>query len=72
MGLIILFGFAIVKKYTLTEGQAVINYNILEKSKKAIMNSPEISMKEGIELLKGIDSIQGIFLAQSKDTTYKN
>lgn len=73
--IVILIALAMVsmtptKHFTLTEGQAVMNYNVLETARKIIPYSDVLSAKEASNCLMQIDSIQKVLIRQVEfDTT---
>lgn len=67
--IVILIALAMVsmtptKHFTLTEGQAVMNYNALETARKVIPYSDMLSAKEASLCLRQIDSVQKVLVSQ--------
>jgi hypothetical protein len=71
LAVIALFSFAAVKKYQLEEGQAIMMFNYIEETKKALPYSEVISAKKASELIATGDSLQKVIYKQYSDTTTK-
>lgn len=69
--LVIAIAFAPQRTYTLTEGQGIMVFNVLETAKKVIPTSDNISAKEASGALIAIDSIQKVLYRQYADSTKK-
>lgn len=64
---LIAFAFANEKTFTLKQGEALMLFNALESSKRALPYSESISAKEASTTLAAIDSIEKVLVRQ--DTT---
>ena len=59
------------KHYTLTEGEAIITYNILGVAKKIIPYSDLLSAREASIYLKQIDSVERVLISQVDTSSVK-
>ena len=74
--IIILFILGLVsmtptRRYTLTEGEAIMTFQVMELAKKTIPYADNVSAKEASYCLRQIDSVEKVLLCQSADTTKK-
>lgn len=52
------------RQYVLTEGEAIMTFQLLEKFQQVLPTSDALSMKEGVSMNYWMDSIKGVIEKQ--------